>query len=247
MRPGDPDGAAHAARAPERRWIGLGRKKRGKSTALLAAGLLLSGCLGHPARVHPRYAERGLPDVGVAAVENQTLIPLEEVDTADLIERTTRGGRKTSIPVVLQRALIEALVRKGYRASAWKPPPAREEAVLISAITNWDRSGIFRDGRVKIEGSLKLVRLSAERSEPGDDDLLFQTTFRYESPASSAGLRTTLDVEKEVRSAGFDALRGLPPATVLEGVRRSSSTTVPSRFLRRPPLTGRTQRIVKSS
>jgi hypothetical protein len=184
----------------------------------VAAGLLFTGCAGGSTRVHPRYAELGFPVVGVAEVENQTSVPLVEEETGDLIENVMRGGRKTDVAAVLRTSLIEALARKGYQASAWKPPPAGEQVVLASAITSWDRSGLFRDGRIRIAGSLKLLRLSPERGGGGIDDLLFETTFRYEAGASSAGARTTLEVEKVVRQAGSHALRKLPPASVLKSL-----------------------------
>jgi len=194
-------------------------RMRDWAPGLLAAGLLLTSCAGKSTRVHPRYAELGSRMVGVTAVENQTPGPLVEAETGDPIENVMRGEHKTDVAAVLRTALIDALARKGYEASAWNLPPTREEVVLASAITSWDRSGLFRDGRIRIAGSLKLLRLSPERGGGGVDDLLFETTFRYEAGASSSGLRTTLEVEKVVRQAGFEALRRLPPASDLQAAR----------------------------
>jgi hypothetical protein len=192
-------------------------------TALLlvaAAALAGAGC-GAPTFLHEDYARLAPSTVAVLPSLNRTIYQLDEVTFGGLLQRAMSTPRPINVPLVVQGAVQDALVARGYgtllceagsreAAVDFTRPlvdaePRRFDAACITTIEGW-RSDRTSTSTLYMKYRVDLYRVpTAELLFTGHFSVTHGPEHDIDDSADS-----TLDVPRILRDAVMESLSALP-------------------------------------
>jgi hypothetical protein len=167
---------------------------------LLVSLLPLSGCAS--GTVHPGFALHRPARIAVLPVANATLLPLDKVVFAGVLQRSIVGGEAYDIPRILRGGLEETLVLAGYEVATSE---SDGDAALKTTIQSWESSS----------GSAPsfATRFRLELYHLPSGELLYSVDFHCAHRASARSWSEE-SIEGVVRRCARQALASLPPRSV---------------------------------
>jgi hypothetical protein len=212
----DPSSPRTPRRPRERgaRWTGWARALRALPLVGLAAAC---GCAA-PGEVHPDFVQLEPINIAVLTPRNETMAQLDNVNLSSLLQRSWLNSATYNIPSLLQGALEESVLQRGYALGSAntlggvdprKPSPdgtkpAGCDAALLCWIESW------RTAPQNYTNFSMRYRLELRRT--GSAELLYSGVFdcdHRDDPRSTEASR----VDQSIRRSAQRALASLPAAT----------------------------------